>query len=100
MLPFSGITLQQNILKIGELLHDLWWMDKRPYIAPCNPCLKKFTFLRRNRVDILEEINVQVGKNLPCHRPTASRILSYSLVMELAALELRSKYSLSEQKPA
>jgi hypothetical protein len=41
MLPFSGITLQQNILEISELLPDLWWMDKRQYSAPCNPCLKK-----------------------------------------------------------
>jgi hypothetical protein len=41
MLPFSGITLQQNILKISELLPDLWWMDKRQYSAPSNPRLKK-----------------------------------------------------------
>jgi hypothetical protein len=41
MLSFSGITLQQNILKISELLSDLWWMDKRQYSALCNPCLKR-----------------------------------------------------------
>jgi hypothetical protein len=78
MLPFSGITLQQNIMKISELLPDVSWLDKRQYSTPCNPCLKKFLFLRRNRVDILKEINVQVGKNLPCDSP----------VMGLAALEL------------
>jgi hypothetical protein len=64
MLPFSGIMLQQNILKIGELLPDLWWMDKRQYSVPCNPCLKKFSFLRRNRVHVLKEIKVQEGVNL------------------------------------
>jgi hypothetical protein len=95
MLPFSGIVLQQNILKISELLPDLWWMDKRRYSAPCNPCLKKFPFFRRNRVDILKEINVQVGKNLPCDSP-----ISFNPVMGLAAQELRSKYSLSNDKPA
>jgi hypothetical protein len=41
MLPFSGITLQQNILKISELLPDLRWMDKRQYSAPCNPYHKQ-----------------------------------------------------------
>jgi hypothetical protein len=39
ILPFSGITLQQNILKISDLLPDQWWMDKRQYNAPCNSCL-------------------------------------------------------------
>jgi hypothetical protein len=64
MLPFSGITLIQNVLKIGELLPDLWWKDKRQYSASSNPCHKKFPFLRRNLVDILKEISVQVGKNV------------------------------------
>jgi hypothetical protein len=63
MLLFSGITLQQNIQKISELLLDLWWMVKRQYSASCNPCLKKFPFLSRKRVDMLKEINVQVEKN-------------------------------------
>jgi hypothetical protein len=74
MLPFSGITLQQNILKISELLPDLWWMVIRQYRAPCNPCLKNLFFLRINRVDILKEINVQVGRNLPCDSRSARRI--------------------------
>jgi hypothetical protein len=69
MLTFRGITLQQNILKISKLLPDLWWMDKGPYSAPGNPCLKEFPFLRRNRVDILKEINVQVGKKFTVRQP-------------------------------
>jgi hypothetical protein len=77
MLPFSGITLQQNILKISELLPDLWWMDKRQYSGPCNQCLKNFPFFRRNRIDILKEINVQVGKNLPCDSRSARRIYKF-----------------------
>jgi hypothetical protein len=40
MLPFSGTTLQPNILNIGELLPDMWWIDKRPYSATWNPSLK------------------------------------------------------------
>jgi hypothetical protein len=75
MLPFSGITLQQYILKISELLRDLWWMDKRHYSAPCYPCLKKIPL--RNRVDTLKEINVQVGKNLPCDSRSATRIFKF-----------------------
>jgi hypothetical protein len=74
MLPFSGITLQQNILKISKLLPDLWWMDKRQYSAPC---LKKFPFLRRNRVHILKEIKVQEGENLPCDSRSARRIFKF-----------------------
>jgi hypothetical protein len=77
MLPFSGITLQQNILKISELLPDLWWMDKRQYSTPCNPCLNKFPFLRRNRVHILKKIKVQVRKNLPCDSRSARRIFKF-----------------------
>jgi hypothetical protein len=41
MLPFSGITLQQNILKISKLLPDLWWMDKRQYSLHAIRVLKK-----------------------------------------------------------
>jgi hypothetical protein len=77
VLPFSGITLQQNILKISELFPDLWWMDKWQYGAPGNPCLKKIPFPRRNRVDILEEINVQVRKILPCDSRSARRIFKF-----------------------
>jgi hypothetical protein len=77
MLPFSGITLQQNFMKIGKLLHNLWWMDKGPYSAHCIPCHKKFPFLRRNRVDILKEINVEVGENLPCDSRSARRIFKF-----------------------
>jgi hypothetical protein len=77
MLPLSGITLQQNILNISELLPDLWWMEKRQYSAPRDPCLKKLPFLRRNRVDMLKEIHVQVGKNVPCDSRTASRIFKF-----------------------
>jgi hypothetical protein len=77
LLPFSGITLQQNILKISELLPDLWWMDKRQYSAPCNPCHEKIPFLRRNRVDILKEINVQVVKNIQCDSRSARRIFKF-----------------------
>jgi hypothetical protein len=40
MLPFSGITLQLNMVYITQLLPDLWWIDKLPYIAPWNPRLK------------------------------------------------------------
>jgi hypothetical protein len=102
ILPFSGITLQQNILKISELLSDLWWMVKRQYSTPCNPCLKKFPFLRRNRVGIFKEINVQVRKNLPCDSRSVRRIsLSFSPVMGLAALELNIhclKTSLHKQR--
>jgi hypothetical protein len=76
-LPFSGITLQQNILKISELLPDLWWMDKRQYSVPCNPCLQKLSLVRRNRVYILKESNVQVGKNLQCDSRSAGRIFKF-----------------------
>jgi hypothetical protein len=40
MLPFNGITLQQNIVKISELLPDLRWMDKRQYSAHAIRVLK------------------------------------------------------------
>jgi hypothetical protein len=85
MLPFSGITLQQNILKISELLPELWWMDKRQLSAPCNPCLKKFPFLRRNRVDILTD--VQVGKIYRATDDSLDESLNFSPVMGLAALK-------------
>jgi hypothetical protein len=77
MLPFSGITLLQNILKISDLFRDLWWMDKRQYNDPRNPCLKKFPFFRRNRVYISKEINVHVGKKLPCYSRSARRIFKF-----------------------
>jgi hypothetical protein len=77
MMPFSVITLQQNILNISELLPHLWWMDKRQNSAPCNPCHEKIPFLRRNRVDILKEINVHVGKNIQCDSRSARCISNF-----------------------
>jgi hypothetical protein len=44
-LPFSGITLQQDIANTSELLLDLWYMDRRPYSATWHPCLKSSPFL-------------------------------------------------------
>jgi hypothetical protein len=93
MLPIGGITLQQNFLKISELLPDLWWMDNRQYSAPCNPCLKRFTFFPRNLVYILKEIKVQVGKSLPCSADPIDESLSFSPVMGLTPLDLQTKYS-------
>jgi hypothetical protein len=77
MLPFSGITLQQNILKISELLPYLWSMDKWQYSTPYNTCLKKFPFLLINRVHILKEIKVQEGKNLPRDSRSARWIFKF-----------------------
>jgi hypothetical protein len=42
MLPFSGISLQQNILKISVLFPDLWWMEKRPTLLHVIRVLKNF----------------------------------------------------------
>jgi hypothetical protein len=84
-LQWQNVT--KNIPKISELFPDLWWMDKRQYSTPCNPCLKNFPFLRINHVHILKEIKVQEGKNLPCDSRSARLSLSLSTVMGLAALE-------------
>jgi hypothetical protein len=40
MLPSSGITLQQKIAIISELLGEVWWMGKWPYSATWHPRLK------------------------------------------------------------
>jgi hypothetical protein len=40
MLPFSGITLQQKMGNISELLGGVWWMGKWPYSATWHPRLK------------------------------------------------------------
>jgi hypothetical protein len=93
MLPMKGITSQQNFLKISQLLPDLRRMDNRQYSASCNPCLKRFSFFCKNLVYILKEINVQVGKHLPCGVDPLDESLSFGPVMGLAALDLQPKYS-------
>jgi hypothetical protein len=88
VLPFSGITLQQNILKISELLPDLWWMDKRQYSAPCNPCLKNSLSFIEIGLIYLRKLMYKQGK---IYRATAEPLdesLSFSPVMGLAALEV------------
>jgi hypothetical protein len=32
-------------MDVGELIPDLWWMDKGPYSATCHPVSKIFTFI-------------------------------------------------------
>jgi hypothetical protein len=48
MLRFSGMTLQQNVTNISELLPDPWWMDRRPCIASSHPGLENFPSLEEN----------------------------------------------------
>jgi hypothetical protein len=100
MMPFSGITLRQNIMKIGELLHDLWWMDKRQYSPPWYPCLKNSPSYVEIELIYSRKLLYKYG-NIYCS--TADLLvepLIFCPVMGLAVLELRSKYSLSEHKPA
>jgi hypothetical protein len=58
MLPFNGTTLHSDIANISELLPDLWWIDILHHTELHGIRVLKFPFLRRNRADILKEINV------------------------------------------
>jgi hypothetical protein len=96
-LQWHNITTK--IPKISDLLPDLWWLDKRQYSDPRNPCLKKSPFSRRNRVYISKKINVHVGKNYRAIAYLLDESLSFRPIIGLAALDLQYEYSLSIEKP-
>jgi hypothetical protein len=76
MLALSGITLYQNIKKISELLPDLWWIDKRQYCTPCNPCHKNSPSFVEIAFICSRKLRYE-GKNLPCDSRSAIRIFKF-----------------------
>jgi hypothetical protein len=72
MMPFSGITLQQNIIKISELLPDLWWWINDSTVLHATRAIK-------NSPSFVEIalIYSRKGKIWPCHSLSARRIFKF-----------------------
>jgi hypothetical protein len=95
MLRFSGVTLEQNIRNISELLPDTWWMDTRPCIASSHKGFENFPSSEEN--GNLYQTNESKFREYI----TSRQLLDYfssGTGSGLATLRLQSKKSISDDE--